>query len=231
MKKLYNFAIGIVIPFTIMGCETTVSGYNFIVENANDNISKLSWNSLPDDWEDHFELLDSTNLNHSEVYDAVKFEVGPQDYESVNLNYENYGYSGNSEYYIKTSTITEPVKNLSYLYGYSHVNNGLGEILNAIEITYGGYIRGDSPHITDNDFNKNFGFYQYNHKLIHPYYYNAIGENQDDFIRVNIYELYNEIEFEVWENKLFSNEYADTVYFRETVGIYVFVTVSENLKQ
>ncbi len=229
MRKICTIAIGIVIPLTLIGCGTTNSGHNFIVENADVNMSKISWNSLPEEWEDQFELLDSIYLDYSKVHDAVKFEIGSQDYESVNSNYENYGYSENSKYYIKDNTISDPVKKLSYLYSYSHINNGLGEILNAIELTYGGYIRDSSCYITDGDFYNNFGFYQYNHKLLYPYYYNSIGENNDDFIKINIYELYNEIGLEVWENKLFSDEYIETVYFRETIGIYVFVTITENV--
>ncbi len=227
MKKLFGLTLCGVSVAVLSSCGDDYDGYNFIIEKP-PSFSMVDWSGTYEGWEEDFILPSSITVD--DVYSIKKwdFTIEETQYDYINNQYE--GYSFDSKYYIKDSTISDPVVGSHITDGHIYAGMGESTILEGKSVDYGvsaSYQSGDDAiYVTDKEFYDSFGFYQYQYSIVDSYYLDQIGTT-DQTVKVSYVEVYNEYTFEIWEKKTFSDKFVSTETIKESVGAYRIISVGE----
>ncbi len=229
MRKVYGIVLGVASVLTVSSCGDSDFEYNFIVESS-PNFSKIDWNGHTyEGWEEDFILPPAFDTEG--VYSLVKWDFFPDDDFKDDIIDEVYnGISPDSKYYIKDSTISEPVVSSASKFGSTYIGSG-GRVISAgHSVDFGVHVSyqvDDEYFINDEEFNDSFDFYQYQYPIVDSYYLDKIGPNGDENIEVRYIDVYNKYTFEIWEKSIFKDKYVTTGTMTESIGAYRIVSIKE----
>ncbi len=229
MKKLYGVVLGVALVLTVSSCADNDFEYNFIVE-SNPNFSKVDWDGFTyEGWEEEFILPPSFDTEGA--YSLVKWEFFPDEgFKEDNINELYEGISPDSKYYIKDSTISEPVVSSGIRFGATYIGYGGNVISAGNSVNFGVYVSyqgNDEYFINDQEFYDSFGFYQYQFPIVDSYYLDKIGLNGDENIEVWYIDVYNEYTFEIWEESIFKDEFVTSATMTESIAAYRIISVKD----